>query len=356
MTLVVLTRAKEGGAQLNASLIVTSNDIPMNLPAILSSGFVSLTASKYPDLVAGGLIFLVGANAPEDSSRPPGPGPACGGDQVDGSPSLTTHREGALRYATFLLTFVLPPVLMLGLLQKREPLPSFRHGRARAISATCLVALAYTTPWDNYLVFRGVWGYGSGQILGTLGYVPVEEYAFMILQPVMTALFLCILLGMPNGELHTGGRDSQRVRSAIAAVYGGLTVLGVGLLASGWERGLYLGLILAWAGPVLLGLWVYAAGVYLRVRIPFVLASSIPTLYLWVTDRFAIASGAWEISDRYTIGLSPLGLPVEEAIFFLLTNVLVVQGVLLFMNGPVERPAGVRSVDRAPSATGQVDS
>jgi lycopene cyclase domain-containing protein len=259
-----------------------------------------------------------------------------------------------LSYATFLLIFILPPVLILALLQKRGPLLPFGHGPARAISATCLVALAYTTPWDNYLVYRGVWGYGSGQILGTIGYVPVEEYAFMILQPVMTGLFLCILLGTRKRELYAGGRDSQRVRRGVAAVYGALTVVGAGLLASGWERGLYLGLILAWAGPVLLGMWVYAAGVYLRVRIPFVLASTIPTLYLWVTDRFAIANGAWEISDRYTVGLSPLGLPVEEAIFFLLTNLLVVQGVLLFMNGPVERPAGVRSVGRAPSATGQV--
>jgi lycopene cyclase domain-containing protein len=258
-----------------------------------------------------------------------------------------------LSYARFLLIFILPPVLMLALLQRRGPLPPFGHGRARAISATCLVALAYTTPWDNYLVYRGVWGYGSGRILGTIGYVPVEEYAFMILQPVMTALFLCILLGTRNGELQSGRGDSRRVRRGVTAVYGALTVLGVGLLASGWERGLYLGLILAWAGPVLLGMWVYAAGVYLRVRIPFVMASTIPTLYLWVTDRFAIASGAWEISDTYTIGLSPLGLPVEEAIFFLLTNLLVVQGMLLFMNGPVDRAAG--PIGR-PRTTGQDNS
>ena len=62
VTLVVLRRAKASGAHMKASVIFTSNDILVNLLVILSGVLVYFTASKYPDLVAGGLIFLIVAN------------------------------------------------------------------------------------------------------------------------------------------------------------------------------------------------------------------------------------------------------------------------------------------------------
>lgn len=62
VTLVVLNRAKESGAHMKASLIFTSNDILVNLLVIASGVLVYVTASKYPDLVTGGLIFLIVAN------------------------------------------------------------------------------------------------------------------------------------------------------------------------------------------------------------------------------------------------------------------------------------------------------
>ena len=61
-TLVVLTRAKESGAHMKASVIFTSNDILVNLLVIASGVLVYLTASQYPDLLTGALIFLIVAN------------------------------------------------------------------------------------------------------------------------------------------------------------------------------------------------------------------------------------------------------------------------------------------------------
>ena len=56
----------------------------------------------------------------------------------------------------------------------------------------------------------------------------------------------------------------------------------------------------------------------------------LPTIYLWFWDAFAIGDGIWAISETFTIGQSVGALPLEEAVFFLVTNVLVVQGVRLF--------------------------
>ncbi|WP_375335542.1 lycopene cyclase domain-containing protein [Halorussus sp. MSC15.2] len=43
-----------------------------------------------------------------------------------------------------------------------------------------------------------------------------------------------------------------------------------------------------------------------------------------------MGTGLWTISPDYSTGIHVAGLPVEEAIFFVLTNLLVVQGLLLF--------------------------
>ena len=48
-----------------------------------------------------------------------------------------------------------------------------------------------------------------------------------------------------------------------------------------------------------------------------------------MADRIAIGLGIWYIAEPTKTGFEPLGLPIEEAIFFLITNVLVVQGLLL---------------------------
>ena len=59
----------------------------------------------------------------------------------------------------------------------------------------CFVATTYTTPWDNYLVYAGVWGYegaatGTGQssVLFTIGLVPVEEYMFFTIETLIVCL------------------------------------------------------------------------------------------------------------------------------------------------------------------------
>ncbi len=48
-----------------------------------------------------------------------------------------------------------------------------------------------------------------------------------------------------------------------------------------------------------------------------------------MADWVAIRAGVWSLSARYTTGVELAGLPVEEALFFLVTNAFVVQGLVL---------------------------
>ncbi|HSJ09414.1 MAG TPA: lycopene cyclase domain-containing protein [Longimicrobiales bacterium] len=259
-----------------------------------------------------------------------------------------------MTYLQFHLVFILPPLLFLW--YRMRGATAVLGPRVRwTLPVMALIALAWTTPWDNYLVWRGVWWYGADRVLATIGYVPVEEYLFFILQPLLVGLWCCHVLTTdarrwpgphetrgddadPSGFAATGVRAGTTWSPSAAGliVYANLSIAGAAMLV--FERSLYLGLILAWAAPVLLGQWVLVGrhlGARPRLFLRLIVA---PTLYLWVADRIAIGVGIWSIAPQYTTGLHLLGLPIEEAAFFLVTNLLVVQGVLLFLQ-PWQRQA-----------------
>ncbi|NBB86082.1 MAG: lycopene cyclase domain-containing protein [Bacteroidetes bacterium] len=240
-----------------------------------------------------------------------------------------------MSYLNFLLLYIALPIIIMAFTLPR-PLAGRGTTRTRwAIGAICLIAFAYTTPWDNYLVYREVWWYGPDRVLGTIYFVPYEEYAFFILQPIMTGLFYYHMLGRrPSWAEQPLPEWITPAQGVGALMYAALTAWGVWLLTAGGDSGLYMGLILSWACPVLLGIWIYGGSViWSLVRGPAAITVGISTGYLWVADWFAISDGIWEISAAYTFGIDPFGLPIEEATFFLVTNILVVKGVTLFLAG-----------------------
>lgn len=94
----------------------------------------------------------------------------------------------------------------------------------------------------------------------------------------------------------------------------------------------YLGLIISWAGPFALLLWSLSS--HFLVALPLsstVLPIAIPTLYLWLVDTLALKRGTWVIKSGTKLGIHLWdGLEIEEAIFFLATNVLIVFGLVAF--------------------------
>jgi lycopene cyclase domain-containing protein len=97
-----------------------------------------------------------------------------------------------MNYPLFLLLYLgIPIALLLVLLRDKIRARWWRM----AVGATAIIALVYTTPWDNYLVATGVWHYDPARIWGiVLGYVPLEEYLFFVLQTMLGALVTLALL------------------------------------------------------------------------------------------------------------------------------------------------------------------
>lgn len=232
-----------------------------------------------------------------------------------------------MSYSAFHLIFILPPILLLAWFQ-RQPLAGIGGIRAwMGLPLIAVVAFVYTTPWDNYLVWREVWNYGAGRVVGTIGYVPVEEYLFFLLQPLLTGLWLYWLF--PRASEPMEQEDNVWLRIIGFILWAVLSIAGALMLQ--WDKTVYLGLILVWASPILALQWAIGANQIWATRYTWLMGTLIPTIYLWIADRIAIGQGIWSISESYSTGFKVLGLPIEEAIFFLVTNLLVVQGLLLLL-------------------------
>lgn len=235
-----------------------------------------------------------------------------------------------MTYLTFHLIFLVPPIVLMVYAHQRPQGLNENDRVDFALPLMCLIALSYTTPWDNYLVAKEVWWYGPNRVMGTIGYVPVEEYLFFVLQPLFTGLFVYQYLGRFKSVTKPSSAAAPWIGAAIFAI---LTTVGAGLLIDGRSGTLYMALILTWAPPILAGMWLYNGETLWALRSPLMVTTALPTVYLWGADTVAIRNRIWTISPEYTLGVSPLGLPVEEATFFLFTNLLVVKGILLLLYG-----------------------
>jgi len=229
-------------------------------------------------------------------------------------------------YLGFHLVFVLPPLVAVGVAAYFRPAARWSRTSLSGLAAIVLLAVVYTTPWDNLLIELGVWGYGDGVTSIHIWAAPLGEYLFFVLQPVLVALWLY------NLDIPTDAPLAVRLRDRALGLAAGLAVcaLGVGLLFAGPST-LYLGAILAWAGPILAVQWAFGWPHLVRARRAVAAGIAVPTAYLWLLDRYAIDAGLWRLSETYTVGIAPFGLPIEEALFFLVTNVFIVQGLVLYL-------------------------
>ncbi len=92
----------------------------------------------------------------------------------------------------------------------------------------------------------------------------------------------------------------------------------------------YLTLELIWALPIVVIQFLVGADQILRRWKVWLLGILIPSIYLTFADSFAIVGHTWTINPDLSLGVFlPFGVPIEELIFFLLTNAMIVQGLIL---------------------------
>jgi lycopene cyclase domain-containing protein len=250
-----------------------------------------------------------------------------------------------MSYLQFLTTFLLPPACILGawvvFSSHRRNLPEAQIPLRLGLGAVFLhvvIAVLYTTPWDNYLVATRVWWYDPDLVTGvTLGWVPLEEYIFFVLQTLTVGLWVLLLTGHFVGGRKRVATPNNRANVSPLRIVAPVSVMTIWIIAAavlvkGWAPGTYLALELVWALPPIALQLAYGADILWRNRRMVLLAIVPFTLYLSFADTMAIRSGTWTINPERSVGLLlDRILPVEEVVFFLLTSTLVVFGVTLVL-------------------------
>lgn len=250
-----------------------------------------------------------------------------------------------MTYFNFLIYFVILPAAVLTLIVR----PTRREWLVLAVMLA--ITYVWTTPWDNYLVGSGVWYYDPGLVSGVvIGWVPLEEYLFfgLMVWLVGTLTFgLMRLFAAPSTAFAPGAVLPVIVLPLALTVFSSAPPLPGSVLPAGvpaadlpalpfgdWN---YLFLILVWAAPVIAFQWIVGGDAFLANWKVYALSILIPAVYLTAMDSIALSAGTWAIAPAQSLDVSlPGGVPIEEGVFFLVTSVLIVQGVLLFTSPAVE--------------------
>ncbi|RAH80483.1 terpenoid synthase [Aspergillus japonicus CBS 114.51] len=196
-----------------------------------------------------------------------------------------------VQYLWFHCTYTIPVAALLTIFYY----PFFTRRDICKITFLNILAVTATIPWDSYLIRHGIWSYPPDATFNrTLYDIPLEEVAFFVLQTTITGLVYCICSKALVLPMYLPGRPVRRARDL-----GGLGMLVSPFIVSlPWK---------ATAPPIVL-----------------------PTVYLWVADRSAMAAGVWSIESATQLGVHVFGLEIEEMLFFLVTNVMIVFGLVGF--------------------------
>ncbi len=205
-----------------------------------------------------------------------------------------------------------------------------------ALGAVLAIVMVFTIPWDNYAAACGIWGFPTGKYALRIGYLPVEEYLFFVLQTLVVVLLTARLHPVLSNEPSLHDLRLDRSGFVVSAAIALCAIVLVGVL---WGRRFgrdtrwhYAWHLLYWFGAVLVFQWVLAWPLYLdRLSLLAVVTIAAGTYYS-LADFVAIRAGVWTFDDRQVSGLRLGGkMPWEEAAFFYLTSLIVSQSYLLFL-------------------------
>lgn len=244
-----------------------------------------------------------------------------------------------MTYFGFLARFLMIPILVFLFItywdnKNNRHIHGFRNGRAvwAAIGVHILLAVIYTTPWDNYLVATGVWYYNPELVTGlVLGYVPIEEYTFFVVETILSGLWWWFLARRISPPQIAFRPNRVPVYVSICLLLPTWLVFTY-LFFFGDVQWTYLSIILFWALPPIMIQLLFGADILWHYGRLVFWSLFVPGLYLSLTDIVALKDTTWSISPAQTTGVLLFGiLPLEEVLFFFITNVLLTFGMTLLL-------------------------
>lgn len=234
-----------------------------------------------------------------------------------------------MTYMQFHLVFTIP-IFFLLLFMNRKNKRAFSANSLWGMAVLVFLAVTYTTPWDSYLIREKIWAYSFERVLFAIYHIPIEEYFFFVIQSLIACLFLAFML---NKQGHRENAESLHISLNSIGIF---FLLNFFLLLSLFfvltrPELRYFALIIYWAFPIIFLQWAVGFPILLKYKKLWLVSVALLTGYFWFADSIAIKEQIWTFPQETISGILLFGiLPMEEALFFLVTNLMVIQGYLLF--------------------------
>lgn len=234
-----------------------------------------------------------------------------------------------MTYAQFHFLFNLPLLLILWYFGGKE-MPS-------ELSYFILILLGmvvlFTSPWDNWAVKRGIWGFSKERFWFKIGYLPLEEYLFFLIETMEVIWLVEVLIhrSLPSALARAIEWNDPLFYIPCCALL--VTWLSVwfkyGNHSSRWNYAWHL---LFWFLPVIFFQWILAWPIFLNHLSTIFWATAGIGTYLSLADWIAVRQGIWFFDEKQITGLKFSSiLPWEEVAFFYLTSLLVAQSYVILL-------------------------
>ncbi|MEI9999658.1 MAG: lycopene cyclase domain-containing protein [Verrucomicrobiota bacterium] len=168
-----------------------------------------------------------------------------------------------------------------------------------------------------------------------IGYLPLEEYAFFVLQSVNVMLAVRALFHFfPDWQTGEGTEIGKGHRTARGRVDPpvGIHRHPAALAAAPAGPRVNYAIHLAWFLPVIYAQWLIAPPLFLNHATLLAVTTAGFGIYYTAADLVAVRGGTWFFDERQITGLKLGGLlPWEEVAFFFLTSLLIAQSYLLLL-------------------------
>jgi lycopene cyclase domain-containing protein len=237
-----------------------------------------------------------------------------------------------MTYLRFHLIFNLPLLIILGAMTGQV---RWSTGEAEAFGIVLAAVIIFTTPWDNLAAKWGIWGFPRDKYSARIGYLPVEEYAFFLLQSANVMLAVRAFFHyLPDWQT-----EQETVIGPWTLIFLGASVIPwiFITLQLRWLRReagpcVNYAIHLAWFLPVIYAQWVLTPPLFWAHAGLLALITFGFGIYYTLADLAAVKAGTWFFDEKQITGVKLGGiLPWEEIAFFFLTSLLVAQSYLLLL-------------------------
>ena len=169
--------------------------------------------------------------------------------------------------------------------------------------------------------------------------MPIEEYTFFVVETILAGLWWCFLARRIDvttrfdyARLSLAPPRARRLVHLSTCVLASLWFLFTYLFFFGTAQWTYLAITLFWALPPVIIQLLFGADILWHYRKLIFWSIVVPGTYLSLTDLVALKETTWSISPTQTTGILFFGiLPLEEVVFFFITNIMITFGMTLLL-------------------------